>query len=177
MKSTHRSKGIMILAGAGSALGGYFAGKTADAKRTTYPSSPFMSYAFLAPILLGSLSWFLLRKKKPTIAKGLLYGGVVGAGIGYYQSSKLYGGSGASYAGTGTGGTGGSPTGSPGTASTGQAKYLGAARRRAKRMGAPIAPAVRRILRSPVGSGLGDMILPNRMKTGSSAFGKDAWSR
>jgi hypothetical protein len=217
MKSSN--VGTMVLAGAGSGLGGYLIGNQANAKRTTPAASAVQSYSVLFPAALGVLGWLLLRKKNPSAAKGLLVGGIAGAGWGYYEFGKAAapasaagsvasntpsnagtGGTAASpQSNTGTGGTANNMTqgtgrtaaaantpSNYGTASTATSRMVGAGRRRARRMGGPTvrrpaAPGVRRALNSPFGSGLarhvGDMILPRRFQTGSSAFGRDAWTR
>ena len=211
--------GTMVLAGAGSGLGGYLIGNQANAKRTTAPASAVQSYSVLFPAALGVLGWLLLRKKNPSAAKGLLVGGIAGAGWGYYEFGKKPAAaaaasgaasntpsnantaatSGTPQANTGTGSTGNNMTAGTGrtaaaantpsnygTGGTGMSRMVGAGRRRARRMGGPIlrrpgAAGVRRALNSPFGSGLarhvGDMILPRRFQTGSSAFGRDAWTR
>ena len=143
------AKGLLttILAGAGAGVGGYYVGASMD--KSSAPSSALMSKSVLIPGILGIGGWFVLRRKKASVARGLLWGGIAGALYGYMQQSNL-----ASTAATG---------------GTGQAAgaYLGG----------PTPRAVKRILNSPAGSGLGASILPKRIQSSSSAFPANAWAR
>jgi hypothetical protein len=186
--------GTMVIAGAGSGVGGYLIGSSADANRTTKATSAIMSYGVLAPLLIGGVGYFLLRKKNPNAARGLAVGGAAGAAYGFYkfgkpatssstadgsQASTGTGAGGGTGAGTGAGTGGTAAGGGTGTGSTGTSAYLGRMRRRKRmarmarmgRMGA-MPGRVRRILTSPNGSGLGDMIFRGQ---GSSAF-RNPWS-
>lgn len=179
--------GTMVLAGAGSGVGGYALGKGADAKRTTPATSALGSYAVLFPLGIGLVGYLLLRRRNKTAGQGLLYGGLAGAAYGYTKFGTAAAG-GAAGSPTAMTATASSPAGTganTGTATAtspsaaGQAAYLGAnprRRRRARGMGA-MSPGVRRALRNPNGSGIGDVVLPRPFQNGSPAFGGDAWSR
>ena len=144
-----KSNTTMILAGAAAGVGGHYIGSSMDA--TTPPSSTLMSKSVLIPGVAGILGYFLLRKKNASAAKGLLYGGLAGAAWGFMSASGAAGGmaSTGSYAGT-----------APATGA-----YLGGPRH-----------AVARILNSPSGSGLGN-ILPKSIQSGNPAFKSNAWAR
>jgi hypothetical protein len=188
MTTNTKNLGVAILAGAASAIGGYAIGNTIAAKATTPATTALASPCVYVPALIGGLGMLLLRKKNRSAANGLLAGGIVGSLYGYHKFSQTAAAGAAAGTGTGTGagagtGTGaGAGTGGAGTGATSTAAYLGAnprgrrRRRMAAYLGAPMPRNVRKILNSPTGSGLGN-ILPRRFQTGSPAFPNSAWSR
>jgi hypothetical protein len=157
-----------LLAAGAAGAGGYYVGETMDAKSA--PTSKFTAKAVLIPGLAGVLGYFVLRRKNPPAAKGLLYGGLAGAAYGYFKGTASPGAGGtASATGAGTNTQASSAmSAAPGGRRRRMAAYLGAGQR--------ANPAVRKILNSPTGAGIGS-ILPKRLQSGSSAFPNSAWSR
>ena len=142
------------IAAAGAGAGGYYVGYSMDV--SSAPTSALTSKAVMIPAVAGVLGWFLLRKKKASAAKGLLYGGLAGAAYGYYKY--------------------GTDLAAAGPAAPAISAAPG---RRRRRMGAYLGArpgSVARILNSKSGSGLGN-ILPRRIQSGNPAFKSDAWAR